>query len=283
MKNILPFILLILIISCKTKKTDYTTYYHEVLIADSIMRFENDTIKSLRKYKKIFKKFEPKNDERINEFENFIILSDYYKKNFGGKKNILKLIQLNAINWDRKKNDKKLMYLLKKYKVDSSEVNDVVRKCKKNLNKTLIDSFKIAFERDQDGRPTNIKLVKKNANKNARLLIWTFENYGFPTKEKIGWFPMPTFLTHMIESDKYPYFEKKLLEYIKSGDCNPRDYAMMVDYNLFLIEKQKKTIYGFNGSEINDSVQINKNRKSIGLPSLIHNSKIRKDLKRSKN
>lgn len=282
MKNILPFILLILIISCKTKKTDYTTYYHEVLIADSIMRFENDTIKSLRKYKKIFKKFEPKNDERINEFENFIILSDYYKKNFGGKKNILKLIQLDAINWDRKKNDKKLMYLLKKYKVDSSEVNDVVRKCKKNLNKTLIDSFKIAFERDQDGRPTNIKLVKKNANKNARLLIWTFENHGFPTKEKIGWFPMPTFLTHMIESDQYPYFEKKLLEYIKSGDCNPRDYAMMVDYNLFLIEKQKKTIYGFNGSEINDSVQINKNRKSIGLPSLIHNSKIRNDLKKSK-
>ena len=44
-----------------------------------------------------------------------------------------------------------------------------------------------------------------------------------------------------------------------------------------------KTIYGFNGVEIIDSIQVNKNRKSIGLPGLIHNSKIRKDLKIKKS
>lgn len=78
MKSFLTFILLILLISCKNQKTNYIVYYNKVLIADSIMRFENDTIKSLKKYRKVFKKFEPKNDDRLNEFENFIILSDYY-------------------------------------------------------------------------------------------------------------------------------------------------------------------------------------------------------------
>lgn len=283
MKSFLTFILLILLISCKNQKTNYIVYYNKVLIADSIMRFENDTIKSLKKYRKVFKKFEPKNDDRLNEFENFIILSDYYNKNFGGKKSLLKLVKLNAYNWETKKNDKKIIHLFEKYKVDSSEINSLLKDCNKNLNKTLIDSFKIALKRDQEERPTNLKLVKKNVDKNARLLIWTFENYGFPSSDKIGWFPMLTFLTHMIESDKYPYFEKKLLEYVKSGECAPRDYAMMIDYNLLLVEKQNKTIYGFNGVEIIDSIQVNKNRKSIGLPGLIHNSKIRKDLKIKKS
>ena len=77
MKSFLTFILLILLISCKNQKTNYIVYYNKVLIADSIMRFENDTIKSLKKYRKVFKKFEPKNDDRLNEFENFILLSDY--------------------------------------------------------------------------------------------------------------------------------------------------------------------------------------------------------------
>ena len=218
MKSFLTFILLILLISCKNQKTNYIVYYNKVLIADSIMRFENDTIKSLKKYRKVFKKFEPKEDDRLNEFENFIILSDHYNKNFGGKKSLLKLVKLNAFNWETKKNDKKIIHLLEKYKVDSSDVNNVIKNWNKNLNKTLIDSFKIALKRDQEERPTNLKLVKKNVDKNARLLIWTFENYGFPSSDKIGWFPMLTFLTHMIESDKYPYFEKKLLEYVKSGE-----------------------------------------------------------------
>lgn len=181
------------------------------------------------------------------------------------------------------KRKKNIIQILEKYKVDSSEVNNVIKNWKRNLNKTLIDSFKIAFERDQEERPTNLNLVKNNVEKNANLLMWTFEKYGFPSTEKIGWTPMLTLLTHMIESNKYPYFEKKILEYVKSGECPPRDYAMMIDYNSLFIEKQNKTIYGFNGSEIIDSTIINKNRKIIGLPSLLHSYKIRKDLKNLKN
>jgi hypothetical protein len=146
----------------------------------------------------------------------------------------------------------------------------------------LIDSFKIALVRDQQGRHYDLPLVKKNVNKNASFLIWTFENYGFPTVDKIGWFPTPTFLSHMIESEKYKYFKEKIPEYIKKGECSPRDYAMLVDYGLEIIDKKEYSYYGVNGKEIIDSTQVNRNRKSIGLPSLKHRDKISKDLNEKK-
>lgn len=278
--NIITFcaITIIVISSCKSKKIDYITYYNEVYAADSIMRFENDTIKALKKYRKIFRQFEPiKHDNRINEFETFIVVSDQFNRKFGGKKNLFKLIKLNAPEWELKKDDKDFINLNRKYGIDSLTIVKEVNKWKTGTNKNLVDTFQIALERDQRGRPIDTVLVKKNVDINARLLIWTFENYGFPTIQKIGWFPMPTFLTHMIESDKYPYFKNKIIEYVKSGECNPRDYARMVDYNISLIEKKDSTYYGFNGSTIKDSATINKNRKKIGLPSLKHGTKITRD------
>ena len=276
-------ILLIFFTSCKSKKVDYTQYYNKIYAADSIMRFENDTIKALKKYRKIFRQYEPiKHDNRINEFETFIVLSDQFNRNFGGKKSLYKLVKLTSPEWEFKKRDKGFIELNRKFGIDSLTIEKEVNIWNKSTNKTLIDSFKIAFARDQIGRPENMGLVKKNVDKNARFLIWTFENHGFPSIQKIGWFPLPTFLTHMIESDKYPYFKNKIVAYVKSGECNPRDYAMMVDYNISLIQKRDSTYYGFNGNLIKDSAFVNRNRKEIGLPSLEHNTKIRKDLAKYK-
>jgi hypothetical protein len=268
--------------SCKSKEMNYVNYYNKIYSADSIMRFRNDTIKALKQYRKTFRKFEPKNNERIKEFETFIKLSDKYKRNFGGTKNLHKLIKLNALNWEDKKKDKDFIKLNKKYGIDSLRIEREVNNWKTNLNKVLIDSFKIALERDQQGRHYDLPLVKKNVNKNASFLIWTFENYGFPTVDKIGWFPTPTFLSHMIESEKYKYFKEKIPEYIKKGECSPRDYAMLVDYGLQIIDKKEYTYYGVNGKEIIDSTLVNRNRKSIGLPSLKHKAKIWKDLEPKK-
>ena len=46
----------------------------------------------------------------------------------------------------------------------------MIKNWNKNLNKTLIDSFKIALKRDQEERPTNLKLVKKNIEKYLKNL-----------------------------------------------------------------------------------------------------------------
>lgn len=57
----------------------------------------------------------------------------------------------------------------------------------KRLNQKLVDSFTVAFKRDQDSRiDSNYADINKNDKKNAELLRWMFENYGFPDLQKIG-------------------------------------------------------------------------------------------------
>lgn len=265
------------IFSCSDKR-NYIIYYNKVAKIDSIYRIANQPKHSIRKYRKLFRKYDPRNQERIEEFETYIRLSDQYNKDFGGKKSLYKLIELVAPYGT---SYQELYPLCQKYNIDSMEVKNRVMEWKRGLNKKLVDSFSIAMVRDQMGRPDNKKIVKMNLEKNAALFLWTFENYGFPSNQKIGrlgnddvFIAMPTLLSHMIASEKYPQIKIKIYEYLKSGDCPPSDYALMVDtYDQF---KNTGSIFHYR-HESQDSLQINRNRKSIGLPSLRHGSKIRKD------
>ena len=160
-----------------------------------------------------------------------------------------------------------------------------VEEWKKGLNQKLIDSFTVAFQRDQSSRKEgNYPDVIKNDKKNAELLKWMFENYGFPSLQKIGLsngdllMPSGPVLLHMADYDEYyQYFKTKILEYVKSGDCPPRDYAAMIDRNNSH-HKLPYTYGVYQGYEnIKDSATINRNRKSIGLPSLKHAQWITKD------
>lgn len=274
----LTAILLLLFSSCRNSKVNYITYYNKVNEIDSIHRIAGKPQKAIRKYRRLFREYDPKNQEWIEEYETYITLADQYHKNFGGKKSLYKLITLVA---PYGKDYKKLYPFCQKYGIDSLEVNQKVVDWKKNLNKALVDSFSIAMMRDQEGRPQNIVLVNKNIEKNADLFFWTFKHYGFPDGQKIGrlgndniFIAMPTLLSHMIGSEKYPEFKKKIFEYVKSGECSPRDYALMSDtYDMY-----RNTAARFNyRHQSQDSLQINRNRKSIGLPSLKHIAKIRKD------
>ncbi|MGX5686948.1 hypothetical protein ACWKWW_20575 [Chryseobacterium cucumeris] len=257
---------------------NYITYYSKVNEIDSIYRMADQPEKAIRKFKRLFQKYEPKNQELTEEYKTYIQLADQYHKNFGGKKSLYKLITLAAPYG----NDYKKLYpLCRKYGIDSLEANQKVSDWKKNLNKTLVDSFTIAMIRDQEGRPDNISLVYKNIEKNAALFFWTFEHYGFPDGQKIGrlgnnnvFIAMPTLLSHMIGSKKYPEFRKKLFEYVKSGHCSPQEYALMSDtYDYYRNTAVRYSLRNNN----QDSVRVNHNRKSIGLPSIKHSSKIRKD------
>ncbi|BAP29828.1 uncharacterized protein CHSO_0791 [Chryseobacterium sp. StRB126] len=228
---------------------------------------------AVKEYQKIFKEYDPKNQDRVEEYATYITLADQYHEDFGGKKSLYQLISLMAPYGNEYK---KYMPLFNKYGIDNTSVEQKITEWKQGLDKKLVDSFKIALIRDQEGRPLDTALTRKNVEKNAKLLIWTFKNYGFPTPEKIGWFPMPTFISHMVESKKdYPFIKDKLLEYVKSGDFSPRDYARMED--TYLGSHKKITRYGFNMIPVKDSTQTDRNRKSLGIPSMKHSSKIRKD------
>lgn len=269
------YILVIFVFTLTSCKKNYIIYYNKVNQIDSIYRMANNPNLAIQQYQELFKEFEPKNQERIEEYSTYLILSDKYNKDFGGKKSLYKLIPLIS-PYDNEY--KKYLPLFKKYDIDSTEVIQKIADWKKELNQQLIDSFRVAFKRDQLGRPFDTALVRRNVEKNAALFKWTFEKFGFPSQQKIGSFPMLTLLSHTADSkSSYPYFEKKVLEYIKSGDCPPLYYSMMVDGGKHYLGKS--TYYGMGRSFLKeiDSTTINKHRKSIGLPSLKHAEKLKKD------
>lgn len=272
------YLFVIFLFTLTSCKKDYIVYYNKVNEIDSIYRMANNPKLAIEKYENLFDEYSPKNQERIEEYATYITLSDKYNIDFGGKKSLYKLIPLIS-PYDNEY--KKYLSLFKKYGIDSIEVKEKIADWKKELNQQMIDSFAIAKKRDQEGRPFDTMTVRKNVEKNAKLFKWTFEKFGFPSQQKIGSFPMLTLLTHMSESKTfYPYLETKVKEYVISGDCPPLYYAMMVDANGFYIGKS--TYYGMGRSFLKeiDSTTINKHRKSIGLPSVKHTERIKKDLKK---
>lgn len=274
MKILISILVMSLFVLSSCKK-NYIIYYNKVNEIDSIYRLDNNPRLAIKEYRELFKEYAPKNQERIEEYSNYITLADQYKEDFGGKKSLYKLIPLIAPYGDEYK---KYLPLFGKYGIDSTEVKEKMADWKKDLNKQLIDSFNIAITRDQEGRPFDTALVRKNVEKNAHLFKWTFEKFGFPSQQKIGNFPMITMLSHMSESKiLYPYLEKEILEYIKSGDCPPLGYSMMVDTHQ--IPMGKGTYYGMGRSFMGkiDSVTIDRHRKMIGLPSLKHTEKLKQD------
>ncbi|WP_080778202.1 hypothetical protein [Chryseobacterium phocaeense] len=269
---------LISLISCKKK--DYIIYYQRANEIDSIYRMAGKPKLAVEEYKKLFEEYEPKNQERLREYETYIILADRFNMDFGGKKSLKKLILLDA---ERGGSCREYYPLFKKYGIDSSEVKEEIADWKKDLNQTLIDSFTVAMIRDQEKRrplELDTAVAQRNVMKNARLLLWTFRKYGYPTPRKMGtmgpndtFFAMTTLLTHMNETKEYyPQIKAKLYEYVKSGDCPPRDYVLMVDSRAILDDKEG--IYRFNPGVSKDSAKINRNRKSIGLPSIKHTNLI---------
>lgn len=263
------------LISCKTREKNYINYYNEVNKIDSIYRIAKKPEFAIKKYKKLFRKYEPRNQERIDEFENYIYLSDKYGRNFGGKKTLTKFIRVIAPYKNSYKNH---LTIFKKYGIDSIQAKTEVQNWENSRNKILMDSITTLFIRDQEGKRADIDLMKKNYTKNANLMKWIFENYGYPSLQKIGSSPLLTLFSHFSASDEYPYFENKLKEYVKKGECPPIIYTTMVDrYHLEV--KKDDILYAtyIGNSIITDSAQVDRNRKSIGLPTMKHNKKMTKD------
>lgn len=263
-------------VSCKSK--NYITYYNKANSIDSIYKINRDTIAFIKRYKKLFKKYNPpKSNFAFSKYETYIVSADKYSKNFGEKKSLYKLLDLVA---PYNEHYKTLFPLCEKYGIDSLNVEQKIARSKNNMNKRLIDSFSVAFVRDQkEGRSVSLTTVK-NDRENAKLLKWTIENYGYPSPQKIGmrgndnvFMPMLTFLSHMGGGvpEYYPYFKDTLLKYVKSGECSPREYATMIDRHEH--ENKREIIYGEYFWNFSDLKKINRKRKSIGLKYMMHDVK----------
>ncbi len=286
MKNSLKVLFcFVTLCSCKMKDFDRIEYYQNVLVIDSAFRYENDTIATIKNYKKLFSKYGVQNHRKYKEFERYAVLCDKKNKNFGGKRNLYKLIDLITPN--------KFWYkdfsFFKKHSMDSLSVLKRMEKRELKYNKIINDSCEIALYRDQHFRENGYDtLTMINDKKNINFFKWCVKNYGYPSREKIG--PLKNqygdfdsiFFIHAFVYDYYPELKEKLMFYIRTGECDPYYYADMVDrFHVVKVNSNTHGPYGYRRGmvldEVIDSVSINKNRRTIGLPSLKHSTLYRKD------
>ena len=246
---------------------------------DSILRFHKDTLTVVHKYKRHFKKYKPFNQERLREYETYIFLSHKLNMNFGGKKSLYKLIDLITPYKYRYKD----YSFFKKYGIDSLEVLKRMKKRERKYNQILIDSFTVAFERDQSTRKNGYTNETSLADlKNFNLLKWSLKNHGFPSTEKVGaltkWHYDDFYsilLIHFMDLDKYVYCKENLLQNVKSGECVPYHFASMVDrYETEVLKNKDYYNVRKTGDDltVEDSIKIDKNRMSLGLPRMKHAS-----------
>jgi hypothetical protein len=82
-------------VSCKSK--NYITYYNKANTIDSLFKSNRDTIAFIKRYKKLFKKYNPPNSYyAFDKYETYIIFAEKQNKNFGEKKILYKLLDLVA-------------------------------------------------------------------------------------------------------------------------------------------------------------------------------------------
>lgn len=286
-KFVFFFGIVLFVASCKTGNINHIVYYNKVNEIDSLFLFHKDTMLAIKNYKKLFRKYNPHNQERLREFETYIMLCHLKSKKFGGKKSLYKLIDLITPH--------KVWYkdysFFKYYGIDSLQVLKKITKREEKFNKVLNDSFELAFYRDQHFRKDGYNvLTRLNDLKNIELMKWTLKNYGFPSPIRIG--PLrknpyvdvqQALLIHVPPyNEAYHFYKKELLQYVKSGECDPYDYASMVDrHHTTYIDSSKSlyALYNFYELPPYDTLRIDKNRKKIGLRGLKHNSKVPRDMK----
>ncbi|WP_294296076.1 hypothetical protein [uncultured Chryseobacterium sp.] len=267
------------LISCKKKEHNSIPYYNKVNEIDSIYRIAGNSELAVKKYKELFNEYSPKNQEKIEEYETYIQLSEQRNIDFGGKESLYKLITLIVPSQGKYK---KYLPLFKKYGIDSTEVKNKVAKYKSSLNQKLIDSLTIASHRDQEGGRHDILIMQKSDHKNLNLFLQIFDQYGYPSEEKVGTvgndgepLAIVTILSHLICFDHDKIYSK-LVEFLKKGEIPPRTFAFIVD-KYYLCKKSTGYYYTYGETSKEDSLIINRRRKSIGLPSLRHYSKIKTD------
>ena len=115
------------------------------------------------------------------------------------------------------------------------------------------------------------------------LLKYIFKKHGYPDFKLIGY---PKFgemvdlrvvfnhISNNLNENEYEFFQNELLKFIKNGSTSPNCLAYLVDKRS--IDKDHTTVYGTfwandslgNEREDFDTVEINKRRASIGLPSI---------------
>lgn len=273
------------------KEVNYIPYYMKVYEADSLY-LTNNYEHSFKILDSLFKKYEPINQLGVYEIETYI-KSAYLTKHFRAlKPNFEKLIK----NWGYDENqilndyDDIFFKAFKKSNISSKDLENLKKVYFNNINWSLRDTL-IKMDSDDQlyrGKDKGKKIMREDSVDivHIDLLKYIFKKHGYPDYKLIGYpkydemVDLRIVFNHISDnlSEKdYEFFKNSLIKYIKEGKASPEELAFLVDKRNY--DKNHKTVYGTFGTNDSwgdkiikfDTIEINKNRASIGLPSIQYN------------
>ena len=283
-KQLLWIFLFTVILSCKTREVNYIPYYLKTYTADSLY-ITGDYQKSFKILDDLSKNYALLNPIETRDLELYIKTAQ-----LTGNYGVLKPAIKNLVStWDYRPEhieyDSLMKEAWKKANISEKEIQKWEEICKRNINWTLRDTLITMTTNDQIFRKgSGVDLVRDSVDiSHKNLLINIFEKYGYPDFRMVGYpkdgerTDLGTIYLHIFDQltdEEFEYYKTHLLKYIKEGKANPNYLANLVDRTTYTNEH--KTIYGTYGTHISwgdkmvefDTIEINRNRKSIGLPSV---------------
>ena len=287
MKNYtISFLILFLtfLVSCKSGYTkigsansNYIPYYQKIYEADSLYVVGNYD-QSYRVLDSLFKLYEPINTFRLREYETYCILSRLMNKKLKSK-DFFKLVSKYGYDETWMTGDSTLNSYYKSISNSENLYKAGREKYLKSIDLELRAKIVNMVVEDQKYRTGNstpeILALRQIADStNEQEVRKIFNDVGYPNEKIIGNYTIDKshvlinpILYHTSTSTNKEYFFSKVLEYTRQGRVEPFVYAFMIDrYNLFQFDKQ---LYGtFTDRVILSESEINKNRHTIGIPSL---------------
>jgi hypothetical protein len=160
-------------------------------------------------------------------------------------------------------------------KVDTALVAEIIA-MQKNDQKVRKHSYSKAWNAD------SLAIMQKTDSINEEKIKYIFDNYGYPNDKLVGYAnthpkgPPPFVFTDFLSlsgllmhfSDT-AYFRPKLLEFIRNGECAPRQLGSFIDSNQRNDTAKLKFIYGTYSNTLNqvkDLPNLDNRRKEIGMP-----------------
>lgn len=262
------------------REVNYIPYYLKVYEADSLYWTGNYEC-SFEILDSLFKEYEPLNQIETRELQTYAMVA-YLTGHYGVLKPTVKKL---VTTWDYRHKyieyDSLMSEVWNKANVYKEEITQWEQECKNNINRTLKDTLIAMHKVDQQFRgkkgEDSLDIV------HIKLLKYIFKKYGYPDFRMVGYpkyeemVDLRVVYNHIsddVNENEYKFFQDELLRFTKMGTASPDYLAYLVDKRSF--DREKKTVYGTFGTHESfgekmvrfDTIQINKNRKSIGLSSI---------------
>ncbi|MDF1698345.1 MAG: hypothetical protein P1U56_21020 [Saprospiraceae bacterium] len=286
MNKILTFVG-ILLISCTSDKSNdcnYITDYYPLMYKADIAFEMEDYEEAFRWYSHAFKKCKAKNTSTFNEMRNYTESAALLGK-FDVAYDFAKKQILQGIEFSRFENNPNFEeFLNSDYGIKfKNEYGELRQNFVNQANFELRDELIAMLDADQKYRGANYTSNHTRVDSidkvHEKRLIELFETIGYPTDEMVGsnsrdyQVDVGVLLLHTEDSIRMNYFVPKVFEFVKNGQASPKVLGSMVDqYYLYNREQQIYGTYKAQGGGfaniIDDLSEVNRNRISIGLPSL---------------